>query len=199
MRTVERGTRKGPGVPLLHVGPGAAELVQEARRIAIVGCGGAGKSWLAVRLGDRLGLPIHRLDEHYYDASWNSVGDWPERQRTLAAADDWIMDGTYVSTLDSRLDRAEVVVLMDLPTRTCLRAVVLRRLRHRGPTRPDRLGAERITVGFLSYVVRFRRVARDRMLAAIATHRRQVPVVLVRSRHDARSLASAVTRLAREC
>lgn len=162
--------------------------MRRARRIAVVGCGGAGKSWLAARLGERIGLPVQRLDAHYYDASWRAVDDWPERQRALAAADDWIMDGNYVSTLGIRLDRADVVVFMDLPTRKCLRAVVLRRLRHRGPTRPDRPGAERITVGFVAYIARYRRTVRDQMLAAIATHPRHVRIVLVRSRHEARSL-----------
>jgi hypothetical protein len=34
-----------------------------------------------------------------------------ERQRQLAAAERWVMDGNYASTLAPRLQRAEMVVL----------------------------------------------------------------------------------------
>ena len=42
-------------------------------RIAIVGCGGSGKSWLARSLGSLLGVtPVH-LDGLYYDLNWKPL------------------------------------------------------------------------------------------------------------------------------
>lgn len=40
-------------------------------RIAILGCGGSGKTVLARGLGAALSLPVTNLDACYYDASWN--------------------------------------------------------------------------------------------------------------------------------
>jgi adenylate kinase family enzyme len=36
------------------------------KRIAVIGGGGAGKTYLAHRLGRALGLPVIHLDAHYY-------------------------------------------------------------------------------------------------------------------------------------
>lgn len=37
------------------------------KRIAIIGCGGSGKSYLARQLGAALELPVTHLDALYYD------------------------------------------------------------------------------------------------------------------------------------
>ncbi|WP_328459476.1 topology modulation protein [Actinoplanes sp. NBC_00393] len=42
-------------------------------RIAIIGCGGSGKTVLARRLATRLGLTVNNLDALYYDDGWNPV------------------------------------------------------------------------------------------------------------------------------
>lgn len=42
-------------------------------RIAIIGCGGSGKSHLAHQIGTALGItPVH-LDTLYYDKNWNPL------------------------------------------------------------------------------------------------------------------------------
>ena len=42
----------------------------EAKRILILGCGGAGKSTLARRLGAATGLPVVHLDGLYWQPGW---------------------------------------------------------------------------------------------------------------------------------
>jgi adenylate kinase family enzyme len=74
-------------------------------RIAIIGCGGGGKSCLARLLGQRLGLqPVH-LDGLYYNQDWRALD--PEQfaavQRDLVTAPRWIIDGNYASSLPIRL------------------------------------------------------------------------------------------------
>jgi adenylate kinase family enzyme len=73
-------------------------------RIAIMGCGGSGKSHLARELGARLGItPVH-LDTRYYDQDWKPLDQeaFAGLQRDLVAAPRWIIDGNYASTLRSR-------------------------------------------------------------------------------------------------
>ncbi|WP_406276890.1 hypothetical protein OH799_06940 [Nocardia sp. NBC_00881] len=57
-------------------------------RIAIVGCGGSGKTYLACQLAALLDLPLTHLDVIFYDHSWNSLPqkDFADRQRQLVAA-----------------------------------------------------------------------------------------------------------------
>ena len=56
-------------------------------RIAIIGCGGSGKSHLARQLGTALAIPVAHLDALYYDSEWNALpaDRFAELQRELAA------------------------------------------------------------------------------------------------------------------
>lgn len=72
-------------------------------RVAIVGCGGSGKSHLARGLGEVLGItPVH-LDACYYDQDWRPLDQeaFAAVQRELVAAPRWIIDGNYAATVPS--------------------------------------------------------------------------------------------------
>jgi adenylate kinase family enzyme len=116
-------------------------------RVAIIGCGGSGKSRLARQLGAVLGVaPVH-LDAVYYDADWNPLpaAEFAAMQRELVSPRRWVIDGNYASTLPIRLTAADTVVFLDLPARTCLRGIAQRRLRH-GGGQHDAIGVyDRIT------------------------------------------------------
>lgn len=42
-------------------------------RIAVIGCGGSGKTHLANQLAALLNLPLTHLDAVYQDAGWNTL------------------------------------------------------------------------------------------------------------------------------
>lgn len=173
-----------------------------ARRIAVLGCSGAGKTRFARLLGERLGLPVLQLDAHFLRPGWGETppGEWAAIQERLLAGEAWIADGNYVNTMHLRTARADAVIHLDLPRRTCLRGVLGRWWRHRGRTReglpegcPERLDGE-----FLLWVWRFRRDTRPRVLAALAPFEAGGGrVVTLRSRAEAdRFLAGADRSLA---
>lgn len=154
--------------------PGGSGFVE---RIAVIGCGGSGKSHLARRLGAALSLPVTHLDALYYDTSWNPLA--PEAfaalQRDLVAAPAWVIDGNYASSLPIRLAAADAVVFLDLPALTCLWGIAQRRLRG---------SPERITIEFLRYVLHYRRAMRPRVRQLLATHASHTRVVTLTSRHS---------------
>lgn len=156
------------------------------KRVAIVGSGGAGKSWLARELGRRLELePIH-LDALYYDADWRPppADEWARTQHDLVAADTWIVDGKYRATMHIRLAAADTIVFLDTPTPWRLVRVLRRRLARRGAARPDAAGAERLDWRFLRYIATYNRLQRPRLLHELAC-RREVHVL--RSAADVRA------------
>jgi adenylate kinase family enzyme len=106
------------------------------RRVVVTGLAGSGKSTFALALAAKTGLPVIHLDVHFWKPGWvePSEAEWREKQRDLLGGDAWIADGNYRETLDLRLERADTVVVLDLPWWRCSgRALV------RGFRMPDEL------------------------------------------------------------
>ena len=105
-------------------------------RVVVTGLAGSGKSTFALALAERTGLPAIHLDLHFWKPGWvaPSEAEWRATQRTVLAGDAWIADGNYHETLDLRVERADTVVVLDLPWWLCSgRALV------RGFRMPDEL------------------------------------------------------------
>jgi adenylate kinase family enzyme len=100
------------------------------RRIAIVGTSGSGKTTVARRLA-ALDLPHIELDALFWRPDWRQAHLDQFRSSVSAATggDAWICDGNYSRARDIILPRAETVVWLDLPLRTCLWRVVRRTVR----------------------------------------------------------------------
>ncbi|UBU10808.1 P-loop NTPase family protein [Nonomuraea gerenzanensis] len=154
------------------------------RRIAIIGCGGSGKTVLANRLGATLNLPVTHLDALYYDDTWTPTPqeEFAQRQRSLVAGESWIIDGNYASTLPIRLAAADTVLFLDLPPVTCLWGIATRRLRHRGGQHARTGAYDRITWDFIRYVYRYRQTMAPRVRGLIAEHAGHATVLVLRSR-----------------
>lgn len=155
-------------------------------RIAIIGCGGSGKTVLARRLADRLGLTVTNLDALYYDDSWNPtlMDRFAAVQRDLVAADRWIIEGNYASTLPTRLARADTVIFLDLPARTCLWGIAQRRWRYRGGQHANGV-YDRINWSFITYVIGYRRSMRPRVAGLLAEHGQHARYIRLTSRRHA--------------
>jgi len=157
-------------------------------RIAIIGCSGGGKSTLARRLTERLGLPIVHLDVLYWGPNW-TTGDYAAFRVSLAEAvggEQWISDGNFPDSADLHLARADLIVWVDQPRLLCLWRVVWRVIVTGGRRRPDLPEGcpETFDPWLWGYVWRWDRETRPAMEAAIARHARATP--LIRLSSDAR-------------
>ena len=162
------------------------------RRVAILGAGGAGKSWLAAELGRCLNIaPVH-LDALYYDGDWRPIPSdrWAEVQRAVITADRWIIEGNYLSTMQIRLAAADTVVFLDTPTSRRIVRVLRRRLTRSGPARPDVIGAERLDWRFLDYILMFNRMHRPRVLETCAAHKTDATLEILRTVADVHEFLS---------
>lgn len=99
------------------------------RRISVVGTAGSGKTTLAQRISDTLGIEHIELDSIHHLPGWVPMGD-PEFRAAVAeriAGDAWVADGNYRGKLgDLVWTRADTVVWLDLP-RPLVMARLIRR------------------------------------------------------------------------
>lgn len=92
-------------------------FVMTISRIMIIGGPGSGKTWLAQRLGETLGLPVHSVD----DAVWDPYGairpadEIDSLVRALAIQESWIIEGGNSRTYADRADRAHVIIRLTPP------------------------------------------------------------------------------------
>lgn len=155
------------------------------QRIAIIGCSGTGKTTLARRLGERLGLPVVHMDALYWEAGWTEPDTAAFRARVTEALSGgrWVSDGNYMTkTTDLRLAVADLIVWLDQPRWLCLCRITWRALKGWGRTRPD-LGPdcpEHIDGELHAYVWNFDKRSRPRIEAAL----KAIDAPLVRLKGD---------------
>lgn len=100
-------------------------------RIAVAGVSGAGKTTLAGRLAERLGLPHTELDGLYHGPGWTPRETFADEVRAVLEAPAWVVEWQYRKVRALILERAELLVWLDLPTPVVLRQVTGRTLRRR--------------------------------------------------------------------
>jgi adenylate kinase family enzyme len=168
------------------------------RRIAVVGPGGAGKSTLARELGRRLGIPVVHLDRHFWRPGWTPTprDEWRAVQAELLAGDAWVVDGNYGATYDVRFQRADTVIVLDLPRLRCIAGALRRSLRHRGRDVQAAGCPERVRLEFLRWIWRYRRDSRPRLDAALARHADGLRIVELRSRREVAAFLERAPRAA---
>ncbi|PJF09431.1 AAA family ATPase [Pseudorhodobacter sp. MZDSW-24AT] len=137
------------------------------QRIMIVGQPGSGKSTLARMLGARTGLPVVHIDHIHWMPGWV---ERPRDEKTrlchvVEAGEAWIFEGGHSATWNTRLDRAQMLIWLDVPVGRRLMRVLGRSLRWHGRNRPDLPpdcpeGFHRETLPFWRFIWRTRHSAR---------------------------------------
>ena len=134
-------------------------------RIIIIGCGGAGKSTLARKLGEVLDLPVVHLDKLFWKPGWveTSREEFDALLAMELAKDKWIMDGNFNRTMPERIKRCDTIIYLDFSRLACLMGVLKRVITTYGKVRPD-MGEgcpERIDLEFLKWVWNFNKNKRE--------------------------------------
>jgi adenylate kinase family enzyme len=150
----------------------AAERLETANRVLVIGCSGGGKSTLSKALAARFDI-----------------------LKMLVARERWIMDGSNPSTFDLRVPRSDLVIWVRMPRLTCLLGVARRVWRYHGTVRPEMAAGcpeplpDRT---FLDYIWNFERKSAPVFIRKLEQHGEGVPLVTLSSRREARRLLTRV-------
>lgn len=119
-------------MPLL--GP-ADTLPHRPRRILVAGPSGSGKTTLAGRIADVLDVPHVEIDALFHGPDWTPRPTFVQDVHRFAAGSAWVTEWQYGTVRAHLLERADLVVWLNLPravvVHQVVRRTVLRRLRHR--------------------------------------------------------------------
>jgi hypothetical protein len=100
------------------------------KKIAVVGCSGAGKTTLAKTLAALLNLPFVACDPIFWEPGWTPVEDPIVRLRLSEALSSgaWVIDGAFGETRHIVWSKADTVIWLDYAFALVLHRVCYRNL-----------------------------------------------------------------------
>ena len=167
------------------------------KRVIIIGCGGAGKSTLARKLGEKTGIPVIHLDKLFWKPGWveRTAEEFDPMLQQELEKDTWIMDGNFNRTMPQRAQRCDTIIYLDFSRTACLWGVLKRVITTYGTVRPD-MGEgcpERIDFEFLKWVWGYNKNKRERNYRLLneTTH---AETIVLKNRRSVRRFLETVER-----
>jgi adenylate kinase family enzyme len=141
-------------------------------------------------------LPVIHLDALFWQPGWGkpSREEWRDQVSHLVRGERWILDGTYMDTLDLRVAAADAVIFLDVPRWTCLRRVFLRTLRSYGRERLDGAAEcpDRLSWSFIRWIWTFPQQVRPGLVRRLEAYAGQTRVTRLENAQEIRVFLQAV-------
>lgn len=141
------------------------------KRVLIVGCGGAGKSTLAIEMSRIFSLPVVHLDKIGWLPNWQSraADEFDALLDIELNKSSWIIDGNYRRTFSHRLKFADFCIFLDYSKEICINSVHERRSKYSGTTRPDMTAdcEEIIDDEFIEWINSYKKTIRPKMIKSL--------------------------------
>ncbi len=138
-----------------------------AKKIAVVGCPGSGKSFVAKRLAKKLNLPLYHLDKLYWNEGWvpTPKEQFVAKQQQIMCTDGWVIEGNYNDTLLNRVQSAQLIIFLDIARPVCMWRVIKRRGKKRDDL-PESL-EEKFDwefISFLKWIYDYKKTGRQTLI-----------------------------------
>lgn len=111
----------GPTDPLPH----------RPRRVLVAGTSGSGKTTLAALIAETLTVPHIEIDALFHGPEWTPRPSFQEEVEQFSSGPAWVSEWQYDAVRGLLVDRADLLVWLDLPRATVMRQVVRRTLGRR--------------------------------------------------------------------
>lgn len=138
-------------------------MIENIKKISIIGGPGTGKSTLANNLGKELNLPVYHLDAIDYFKNWQKR-DEKERDEIIlekTAEEKWVIDGTYRGTLEKRVEKSDMIIFLNYSSIAKLKGIFSRYSKLKGKERPEIPGCkEKMDWTFIKFALTWNKVKR---------------------------------------
>ena len=155
-------------------------------KISIIGGPGTGKSTLANNLGKELKLPIYHLDGIHYLDNWK-MRNQEERDKIfldLVNENKWVIDGTYKSTLEKRVEKSDMVIFLNYSTLAKLKGIFSRYHKTKGKERPEIPGCkENMNLEFIKLTINWNKTKR-KLICEILEKNKDKKVIVFKNRRS---------------
>ena len=112
------------------LGP-TSPLPRRPERVLVVGVAGSGKTTLAGRIAEVLGVAHVEIDALHHGPGWEPRPKFLDDVRALAARPGWVTEWQYAAARPILLERADLLVWLDLPVAQAMAQVTWRTLKRR--------------------------------------------------------------------
>ena len=160
------------------------------KKIIILGCPGSGKSTLARKLHDKTGIPLFHLDSLWWkeDRTHISRELFDRKLETVLRSEEWIIDGDYSRTYETRFAHCDTIVFLDYDEEECLKGIAERI----GRKRPDiPWNEDRPDPQLIAEVKSYHMEKRPKVLDLIGKHPDK-QVMVFRTREQAQAWLSGI-------
>lgn len=152
------------------------------KKIAVIGCGGAGKSTFSRRLSEILKIPVCHLDKLFWKPGWTPTpnDEWDDLIKNLVSKEEWILDGNYGRTMDIRLANADTIIFLNMPMYLCIYRIIKRRLMYNGTSRPDMNEGcpEKLDINFIKWVWGYNKNKKPEILSKLNKFSNQKNIII---------------------
>ena len=154
------------------------------KKVIVIGCPGSGKTTFAEKLNKLTGLPLYYLDAiwHKPDKTHIPREEFDRRISEIFATPEWIIDGNYNRTIETRLQQCDTVFLFDLPVEVCIQGAT------------DRLGKGRYDLAWIEkeldpefemFIRDFSKTSLPKIYELLEKYKSKVQVIVFKSREEA--------------
>ncbi len=133
-------------------------------KIIVIGCPGSGKSTFSRELNKITAIPLHHLDNMYWNADKTVVEKqvFLDRLSSVLDKNEWIIDGNYASTMELRIRACDTVIFLDYSANICLEGIRQRR----GKVRSDMpwVEADKDDEEFIEFIKNYKEQNRPKVM-----------------------------------
>jgi adenylate kinase family enzyme len=108
-------------------------------KIVIIGSAGTGKSTFARKLSSILNIKVIHLDRIFWKRGWREkpMDTRIDILQRLVQEKEWIIEGSYLSSSEPRLNAADTIIFLDNAPLVCLQRIIKRHFKYHEHSRRD--------------------------------------------------------------